>query len=40
MIFSNAALQWLTEHREIFTRCFEALAPGGRMVGAGARQRS
>jgi trans-aconitate 2-methyltransferase len=32
MIFSNAALQWLTEHREIFTRCFEALAPGGRMA--------
>ncbi|HVB82951.1 MAG TPA: methyltransferase domain-containing protein [Candidatus Binataceae bacterium] len=32
MIFSNAALQWLTEHREIFIRCFEALAPGGRLV--------
>jgi trans-aconitate 2-methyltransferase len=32
MIFSNAALQWLSEHREIFTRCFEALAPGGRLV--------
>jgi len=32
MIFSNAALQWLSEHREIFNRCFEALAPGGRLV--------
>jgi len=32
MIFSNAALQWLTEHREIFTRCFQALVPGGRLV--------
>jgi trans-aconitate 2-methyltransferase len=31
-IFSNAAMQWLSEHREIFTRCFEALAPGGRLV--------
>jgi len=32
MIFSNAALQWLTEHRVIFTRCFRALVPGGRLV--------
>ncbi|HTQ25053.1 MAG TPA: methyltransferase domain-containing protein [Candidatus Binataceae bacterium] len=32
MIFSNAALQWTTEHREIFTRCFLALAPGGRLI--------
>jgi trans-aconitate 2-methyltransferase len=32
MIFSNAALQWLSEHREIFNRCFQALAPGGRLV--------
>ncbi len=32
MIFSNAALQWLTNHREIFIHCFEALAPGGRLV--------
>jgi trans-aconitate 2-methyltransferase len=32
MVFSNAALQWLGEHRAIFTRCFEALAPGGRVV--------
>jgi trans-aconitate 2-methyltransferase len=32
MIFSNAALQWLSEHRETFNRCFEALAPGGRLV--------
>ena len=32
MIFSNAALQWLSEHHGIFTRCFDALAPGGRLV--------
>jgi trans-aconitate 2-methyltransferase len=32
IIFSNAALQWLTEHREIFTRCFRALIPAGRLV--------
>ena len=32
MIFSNAALQWTTEHREIFTRCFAALEPGGRLI--------
>jgi trans-aconitate 2-methyltransferase len=32
MIFSNAALQWLSEHREIFSRCFEALVRGGRLV--------
>jgi trans-aconitate 2-methyltransferase len=32
MVVSNAALQWTTEHREIFTRCFAALAPGGRLI--------
>jgi trans-aconitate 2-methyltransferase len=32
IVFSNAALQWLTEHREVFTRCFRALAPGGLLV--------
>ena len=32
IIFSNAALQWLGEHRGIFTRCFEALVSGGRLV--------
>ena len=32
MVFSNAALQWLSGHREIFTRCFGALVPGGRLV--------
>jgi len=31
-IFSNAALQWTTEHREIFTRCFAALKPTGRLI--------
>jgi trans-aconitate 2-methyltransferase len=32
MVFSNAALQWISQHGEIFMRCFEALAPGGRLV--------
>jgi trans-aconitate 2-methyltransferase len=32
MVFSNAALQWLNEHREVFARCFEALTAGGRLV--------
>lgn len=32
MVFSNAALQWLNEHREVFAHCFEALVPGGRLV--------
>jgi trans-aconitate 2-methyltransferase len=32
MVFSNAALQWTTEHREIFARCFAALGPGGWLV--------
>lgn len=32
IVFSNAAFQWLTEHREVFARCFEALTPGGRLV--------
>jgi trans-aconitate 2-methyltransferase len=32
MVFSNAALQWLSEHREVFSRSFDALVPGGRLV--------
>jgi trans-aconitate 2-methyltransferase len=32
VIFSNAAIQWLADHRAIFTACHRALAPGGRMV--------
>ncbi len=32
MVLSNAAFQWLTGHREVFARCFQALAPGGRLV--------
>lgn len=32
IIFSNAALQWALDHREILTRWFRALKPGGRMV--------
>ncbi len=32
VIFSNAALQWIPGHREIFRACRDALAPGGRIV--------
>ena len=32
MVFSNAALQWLRDHRAVLSRWFRALAPGGRMV--------
>ncbi len=29
MVFSNAVFQWLGDHRGLFRRCFDALAPGG-----------
>jgi trans-aconitate 2-methyltransferase len=32
VIFSNAALQWVPGHREIFRACFEALTSRGRIV--------
>jgi trans-aconitate 2-methyltransferase len=32
VVFSNAALQWVPDHRAIFASCLEALAPGGRMA--------
>jgi trans-aconitate 2-methyltransferase len=32
VVFSNAALQWVPGHREIFQRIFGALTPGGRVV--------
>jgi trans-aconitate 2-methyltransferase len=32
VIFSNAALQWADHHREVLTRWYRALKPGGRMV--------
>ncbi len=32
VVFSNAALQWVPGHREIFTRIYESLIPGGRVV--------
>ncbi len=32
VVFSNAALQWVPGHREIFKRIFDALTPGGRVV--------
>ncbi|HKM98963.1 MAG TPA: methyltransferase domain-containing protein [Candidatus Binataceae bacterium] len=32
IIFSNAALQWIPNHRRVLARWFGALAPGGRMV--------
>jgi trans-aconitate 2-methyltransferase len=30
--FSNAALQWVPGHREIFQHIYDALTPGGRLV--------
>jgi len=32
IVFSNAALHWLREHRAVLARWFGALAPGGTMV--------
>ena len=32
VVFSNAALQWVSGHREIFRKIFDALIPGGRVV--------
>ncbi|MGH7512456.1 MAG: trans-aconitate 2-methyltransferase [Gemmatimonadales bacterium] len=32
VIFSNAALQWVPEHRRLLSRWVEALAPGGRLA--------
>jgi trans-aconitate 2-methyltransferase len=32
VVFSNAALQWVPGHREIFRRIYDALMPGGRVV--------
>src|ERR1700733_1550941 len=32
VVFSNAALQWVPGHREIFSHIYRALKPGGRLV--------
>lgn len=32
LIFSNAALHWVSDHCRIFAACFRALVPGGRIV--------
>jgi trans-aconitate 2-methyltransferase len=32
VVFSNAALQWSRNHRDVLTRWFRALKPAGRMV--------
>ncbi len=32
VVFSNATLQWVPEHREVFKRIFSALTPGGQVV--------
>ena len=32
LVFSNAAIQWLSDHRSVFARCFAALTPGGRLA--------
>lgn len=31
LVFSNAAIQWVDDHRDVFARCWRALAPGGRL---------
>jgi trans-aconitate 2-methyltransferase len=32
VVFSNAALQWLSGHRDVFAACYRALRPGGTLV--------
>jgi len=32
LVFSNAALQWVVDHRSVLALCFDALTPGGRLV--------
>jgi len=32
LVFSNATLHWLKDHRGVFRRCFQALAPDGKLV--------
>lgn len=32
IVFSNAALQWLGDHRAVLAACFRALTPGGEMA--------
>jgi trans-aconitate 2-methyltransferase len=32
VIFSNAAFQWIPDHRTLFAACFDALRPGGTIV--------
>ncbi len=32
LVFSNATIHWLKDHRGVFRRCFQALAPGGKLV--------
>src|SRR5277367_184860 len=32
LVFSNAALQWVVDHRAVLASCFDALSPGGRLV--------
>lgn len=32
LVFSNAAIQWVSDHQRVFARCYEALIPGGQLV--------
>ena len=32
LVFSNATIHWLGDHRGVFRRCFQALAQGGKLV--------
>jgi len=32
LVFSNAALQWISDRRSVLAACYRALVPGGRLV--------
>ncbi len=32
LVFSNAAMQWVSDHRAVLEACFRALVPSGKMV--------
>lgn len=32
IIFSNAALHWVTDHKNLLTNCYKALKPGGKIL--------
>ena len=32
LVFSNASIQWVSDHQQVFARRYEALIPGGQLV--------